>query len=66
LSSIIRYDGTVTAQAGQFEQAILRGAVQPTSGTTLFVRVGNSLVLGICLLSLGVALAWPAFQRRRR
>jgi len=66
LSSIIRHDGTVTAQAGQFEQAILRGAVQPTSGTTLFVRVGNSLVLGICLLALGTALAWPTFQRRRR
>ncbi|MFZ9894833.1 MAG: apolipoprotein N-acyltransferase [Burkholderiaceae bacterium] len=66
LSSIIRHDGTVTGQAGQFVEAVLRGRVQPTQGTTFFARAGNGPVIGLCLFGflIGAPRAW--IRRRGR
>jgi len=52
LSALIAADGRILALAPQFQAAAVRGMVQPMQGTTPFVRYGNLLVVGLCLLLL--------------
>jgi apolipoprotein N-acyltransferase len=56
VSAIIDHRGQVLATSAQFEVAVLDGQVQPRTGATLYVRVGNwpvlmglFLVLGFCV-----------------
>ena len=65
LSSLIRHDGQVIKKAGQFEEAIVRGELQPMSGTTPFVRFQETPVIALCLLLLMLG-AWRQFSLNRR
>jgi len=65
LSSLIGPDGTVSALAGQFERAVVRGTIQPMTGTTPFVRWGNLPVALCCILLLGLGL-WQCGVRASR
>ncbi len=63
VSAIINYRGTVLAVSPQFEVAVLDGVVQPRSGATPYVRVGNwPMLLGL-LLALGLACYWARNRR---
>ena len=61
LSALIDAKGQVGTVAPQFVRTVVRGSVQPMSGTTPFVRWGNLPVLGLCGLLLGAG-----FWRRIR
>jgi len=54
ISALIDRDGAILARSGLLEQAIVRGEVQPMTGSTPFVRWGNALVVGLMLISLGL------------
>lgn len=65
LSSLIRHDGQVIKKAGQFEEAIVRGELQPMNGMTPFVRFQDTPVIVLCLSLLMLGL-WRHFSLRRR
>jgi apolipoprotein N-acyltransferase len=52
ITSLIGPHGEVIRQLPQFETAVLNGEVQPLSGATPFVRWGNWLIVGLCVLLL--------------
>ncbi|HCK75811.1 MAG TPA: apolipoprotein N-acyltransferase [Gammaproteobacteria bacterium] len=54
LSALIDAKGRVMVVAPQFVRTVVRGRVQPMTGTTPFVRWGNLPTLGLCVLLLGV------------
>jgi len=54
VSGIINHDGELMHTAPAYSQAVITGEVQVMSGTTPYVRYGNYLVVGLCLLLLGV------------
>ena len=56
LSAIISHDGSVDKVAPQFKAVILRGQVQPMSGTTPFVQLGNYPVIFMCLFLLAIGI----------
>ena len=62
LSALIDAKGQVGTVAPQFVRTVVRGSVQPMSGTTPFVRWGNLLVLGLCALLLGAGF-WQRIGR---
>ena len=62
LSALIDAKGQVGTVAPQFVRTVVRGSVQPMSGTTPFVRFGNLPVLGLCALLLGVGF-WRRIGR---
>ena len=64
ISAIVDYRGRIVSRTPQFETAVLSGVVQPRAGATLYVRVGNTLVIGVALLVVGL-LVWRG-QRLRR
>lgn len=47
ITAIVDYRGAIVSRAPQFQTAVLSGVVQPRQGATLYVRVGNSLVIGL-------------------
>jgi apolipoprotein N-acyltransferase len=58
ISALISPDGAVVQRARQFEQAVLRGEVEPRAGQTPYQRWGNvPLWVGAALL-LGAAALW--------
>jgi apolipoprotein N-acyltransferase len=62
ISALISPDGEVVKRTPQFEQAVLRGEVEPRAGVTPYQRWGNAPAwLGSALLLLAVAL----WQRNR-
>jgi apolipoprotein N-acyltransferase len=62
ISALIGPDGDVTQRTRQFEQAVLRGEIEPRAGMTPYQRAGNvPLWLGAVLLLAG-AVFW---QRRQ-
>ncbi|MEM8815400.1 MAG: apolipoprotein N-acyltransferase [Pseudomonadota bacterium] len=56
ISAFIGHRGELLETGAQFEPVVLTRSVQPRSGATPYVQVGNSLIVGICLLLL--AAAW--------
>ncbi|HID48978.1 MAG TPA: apolipoprotein N-acyltransferase, partial [Chromatiales bacterium] len=64
ISAIVNHRGGLVSRTPQFETAVLTGVVQPRQGATLYVRVGNSLVIGLALL-LAVGSGWRARHARR-
>ncbi len=59
ISAIINHKGYVVKRSPQFETYVLTGEVQPRQGTTLYVRWGNWVVIGLGFLVLGVV--WLKF-----
>lgn len=62
ISALADHRGRLLATAPQFEQAVLRGSVQPMQGMTPYARWGNVPVLVLLAMMLGGAVLW---QRRR-
>jgi apolipoprotein N-acyltransferase len=52
ISAVIGPDGTVRAQAPEFEPSVLRGEFVPRSGDTPYLKLGNAPVLGLAALLL--------------
>jgi apolipoprotein N-acyltransferase len=52
ITSFIGPHGEVIKQLPQFERGVLNYAVQPMSGATPFVRWGDGLIVGFCVLLL--------------
>ena len=52
VSAIIDPMGRVTRQAPEFEAAVLRGVVQPRSGATPYLRVGDWPVIALAVAAL--------------
>ncbi|NBV01262.1 MAG: apolipoprotein N-acyltransferase [Burkholderiaceae bacterium] len=52
LTGIINERGQVTSTLAEFEQETLTGTVQPFSGKTPYVHLGNLPILGISILTL--------------
>ena len=63
ITSFIDPHGEVIKQLPQFEVGVLKGEVQPHSGSTPFVRWGNWLIVGLCSLLL---LAFASLNSKRR
>jgi apolipoprotein N-acyltransferase len=57
ISAVIDPAGRVVARGPQFEPAVVTAAVTPQAGATPWVRFGNALALGLCLVMvLGLLL----------
>jgi apolipoprotein N-acyltransferase len=56
ISAVIAPDGKVLARSPQFESHVLRATVQAHRGMTPYARLGNSTVVTISSLSLGLVL----------
>jgi apolipoprotein N-acyltransferase len=56
VSALIGSNGQVLAEAAEFRPTVLHGTVQPRSGLTGYVRLGNELVVVLCLLGAGCAI----------
>ncbi|MFQ5635704.1 MAG: apolipoprotein N-acyltransferase, partial [Gammaproteobacteria bacterium] len=61
VSAIIDSRGTIVARSPQFATDVLRAEVEPHTGATPFVRVGNWPVISVCVL----LLVWGGFTIRR-
>jgi apolipoprotein N-acyltransferase len=62
ISAIIDHTGRITAQAPQFEMAVVKGVVTPMQGSTPYVLMGNPpiVILSVaCLL-----LCWLGCRRQ--
>jgi apolipoprotein N-acyltransferase len=62
VTALIAYDGSVAGRLPQFESGVLRGDVQPRTGLTPYIRLGNVPVLGLIVLGLVAA----AVAKRRK
>lgn len=65
VSAIIGPSGAVVAQAPEFAQAVLRGRIQPRSGTTPYLVAGNFPVIGVAAALLAIMGLGPLIWRRR-
>ncbi len=63
VSAIIDHKGVVQQRSPQFEIAVLTGKVQPRSGATPYVRVGN---LPVVLLASLIVLGVPLLLHRKK
>ena len=52
ITSLIGPHGEVIKSLPKFETGVLRGEVQPLTGATPFVRWGDMLIVGVCVLLL--------------
>ncbi len=52
VTAIIDHKGKIVSALPRFRPGVLNDKIQPMQGATLFVIVGNKLILGIMLLSL--------------
>jgi apolipoprotein N-acyltransferase len=50
ISALLAPDGSVVARGPQFQPAVLTGTVRAHAGATPYVRFGNALAIGACLL----------------
>jgi apolipoprotein N-acyltransferase len=64
VSAIIGATGVVQNTLPRFRPGVLTGVVQPRTGLTPYARVGNTPVVLVALLIIGVS-AWPAVRGRR-
>jgi apolipoprotein N-acyltransferase len=60
ITALIGPQGQVIARLPQFQEAVLRGEVQPMGGLTPYARCGNYPVIG----GAGMLLAWAIWRRR--
>ena len=65
VTALIDDRGVVIAELPQFEQGVLTGTVQATSGATPFARFGNTPLLGVLAIS-AVGLGVVSVRRRRK
>lgn len=63
ISAIIDQRGRILQLSSQFEPQVLSATVQPLQGATPYIRLGNTPVIGLCLVI--VALVLIAARRRR-
>jgi apolipoprotein N-acyltransferase len=63
VTALIAHDGALEGTLPQFQPGVLTGTVEPRTGLTPYVRLGNLPVLVVVTLGLGAGL-WRA-QRRR-
>lgn len=50
ITAVVRPDGRVAERIAQFEPGILNAVVEPRQGATPYVRVGNTLIISLCVL----------------
>jgi len=55
VSAVINHVGDIISRSPQFEEAVLTAEFQPMKGSTLYVMVGNWLILGWVVISLILA-----------
>ncbi len=60
ISAFINFDGSLSSQTPQFEEAVLTGMVQPRQGATPYVSMGRMPIL---LISLFMLLVWAYYRR---
>ena len=56
ITALISHDGSLAATLPQFQPGVLTGTVEPRTGLTPYVRLGNAPVLVLVALGLGVGL----------
>ncbi|MHA1568739.1 MAG: apolipoprotein N-acyltransferase [Alphaproteobacteria bacterium] len=61
ISALVDHRGRILARSPQFETWVLSGEVQPRQGATLYVRVGNTLIVSLLVL-LAVAGWLPGWR----
>ena len=54
ISAFIDANGKLLQTGSQFEPQIMTSEVQPRQGLTPYAATGNRLVIGLCLLIIGV------------
>lgn len=64
ISAIINEKGEVTATAPQYEEAVVAGYAMPFKGATLFVKMGNWLIIPLMLAMLMFSLLFLRRQTR--
>jgi apolipoprotein N-acyltransferase len=62
ITALIDHDGRVMARLPQFQPGVLTGSLEPRTGLTPYVRLGNYPVLALILVGLVLGFALP---RRR-
>jgi apolipoprotein N-acyltransferase len=65
VTAVIDERGKVLQEAEIFTTTALHGTAQGFTGATPYVRFGNSLILGLCGILLGLAVL-PAFRQTRK
>jgi len=58
ISAIIDADGQIVAQSPQFEMATVTHTIQPRSGATLYVTLGNWPVILLATALLLLVVVW--------
>ena len=58
ISAIIGSGGELLGTSPAFTQDVLSGSIRPLQGLTPYARVGNSLVVSVVLLLLGISAIW--------
>ncbi len=66
ITAFIDHKGQVQKQAPTFSVQALTGSVQPMTGTTPYVRYGNTPVLALVLLILLAGFGASLWQKRRK
>lgn len=61
VSAIIDHRGEVRVSSAQFLEEVIRGEIQPRTGTTPFMRLGSAPIVALCLMVIVAA----GIQRRR-
>jgi apolipoprotein N-acyltransferase len=61
ISAIIDHRGEVQVSSTQFLEEVIRGEIQPRTGTTPFMRLGSAPIVALCLMVIVAA----GIQRRR-
>ena len=62
ISAIIDPAGRITAQAPQFETAVVTGSVTPMQGATPYVRMGNTPIVVLSVVCL--LLCWLTCRKQ--
>jgi apolipoprotein N-acyltransferase len=63
MTGVVNERGSVLEVAPQFSTAAVSASVQGYSGATPYVRFGNAPALALCVLLLGIALAYARLRR---
>jgi apolipoprotein N-acyltransferase len=66
VSALVGPHGEVEAAAAEFRPGVLRGAIRARSGTTPYLVVGNTPIVGVATLVLAIMATRKVLARRRR